>query len=70
MASNISRLRRDYIDTTAVFSFGNNVLPYLLIHEMVDRVGMVDAIPTLSASLRKGDCCEFVQPDTTRKTSA
>ena len=31
---------------------------------------MVAAILTLSASLRKGDYCEQVQPDTARKTSA
>lgn len=67
---NLSRMRRDYIDATAVFSLGDNVLPYLPNHEVVDRVGMVAAILTLSASLRKGIYCKHVQPDTARKTSA
>ena len=70
MAGNLSRLRRDYIDATTVFSLGDRVLPYLSSHEVMDRVGMIATILMLSASLRKGDYCEQVQPDTARKTSA
>ena len=70
VASNLSRLRRDYIDTTTVFSLGDRVLPYLPSHEVVDRVGMVPSILPLSALLRKRDYCKNVAPDTVRKTSA
>ena len=70
MASNLSRLRRDYIDATTVFSLGDRLLPYLPSYKVVDRVGMIPAILALSASLRKGDNCEQVQPDTTRKIPA
>ena len=70
MLNNLSRLRRDYIDATAVFSLGNNILPYLPNHEVVDQAGMVAAILTLSASLRKGIYYEHIQPDTAGKTSA
>ena len=62
VTSNLSRLRRDYIDTTTVFSLGDNVIPYMPSHEVMDRVGMVAAILVLAALLRKGDYYEHVQP--------
>ena len=69
VASYLSRLRRDYIDATVVFSLGDRVVTYLSSHAVVNRVGMILAILTLPASLRKGDYFEHVQPDTARKTS-
>ena len=69
MASNLGQLRRDYLDSTTIFSLGEKILPYLPSHEVVDRVGMVSAIMTLGVSLRPGDYCQNVQFDTACKAS-
>ena len=57
MASNLSRLRIDYIDATTKLSLGDRVLLYLPSHKVVDIIGIIPAILVLSASLRKGDYC-------------
>ena len=54
VASKSSRLRRDYLDSTTIFSLGKDVLPYLPSKKIVDRVGLIPAIMTLGASLRQG----------------
>ena len=70
VASNLSRLRQDYIDSTTMFTLGNRVLHYLPSHTVEDMVGIVPAVMTLVASLRPGDYCKNAQPGTARKTSA
>ena len=52
VASNFSRLRRDYLDSTTMLSIEENILPYLPIPKGVDRVGMIPAIMTFGASFR------------------
>ena len=44
MGSNLSRLRRDYIDSTTMFNLGKRVLPYLPSHTVEDMVGIVHAV--------------------------
>ena len=70
VTSNLSRLRRDYIDSTAMFNMGDMVLPYLSSHTVQDRVGIAPTLITLSASTRPGDYCTSVQSETTRKMPA
>ena len=55
MASNISKLRQYYIDSTTVFNLGKRVLPYLPSHIVEDRVGIFPGGMTLVASVRPGD---------------
>ena len=50
--TNLSRLRRDYLDSITMFSLGEEILTYLPSHQVVDRVGMVPVIMTLGASLQ------------------
>ena len=70
MASNLSRLRQDYIDSTTMFNLGERMLPYLSSYKVEDRVGIIPGVIMLAASLRPGDYWKNVQPDTARKTSA
>ena len=51
IASNHSCLRRDYLDSTTMSTPGEEILPYLHNHAVVDRVRMVPVIMTLGASL-------------------
>ena len=68
MMTNLSRLRRDYINSTTMFNMGDRVLPYLPSYAVQDRAGIAPACMTLSASTRPGDYCTNVQPETARKT--
>ena len=70
VASNFSRLRRDYPDSITMFSLREDVLPYLLSPKVVERVGMIPAMMNLGASLRQGDYCRNVKVELARKTSA
>ena len=70
MTSNLSRLRRDYTDSTIMFNLGERVLLYLSSHKVEDRVGIIPGVMMLGASLRPEDYCKNVHPDTTRKTPA
>ena len=53
VTSNLSRMRRDYLESTTMFSLGDEIILYLSNRVLVDRVGMVPVIMTLGASLRQ-----------------
>ena len=59
VARNFSRLKRDCLDSTTIFSLGKDVLPYHPSKKIVDRVGLIPVIMYRN-----------VQVETARKTSA
>ena len=51
---NLSRLRRDYLNTVDQYNIGDTILPYFPVHEVRDWTGMAAAITTALALLRRG----------------
>ena len=70
VASNFSLLRLDYLDSTTMFSLGEDVLPCLPSPALVDRVVMIHAIMTSGATLRQGGYCQNVYVENVHNTSA
>ena len=54
VTSNLSRLRRDYIDSTTMFNLGERVLPYLPSHKVDDKVGIIPGVMMLEAPSDQG----------------
>jgi hypothetical protein len=67
--ANLSRLRSDHRDAMSLFSM-EDLLPRFGDSNLVDTVGMGEALHYLAASLRRGNYTANVQYETTRITSS
>ena len=67
MSSNLNRLKQDYRDSAAAFSF-KDPLPILGRDNIGDRSGKKCALMTLNTSLREGHYTNHLQWDSMRKT--
>ena len=70
VSGNLSRVRRDYLDASDIFSLGKCPLSLLPSPKVEDRVGMSAYLMTLAASLRTGVYATNVHYEIVQKTTS